>query len=121
MSAPAHTPHSDGPFAFVGRVTASLDRALPFLGPGLAALLGLVALGRAPVDVDEATTIDAVRGSFSSVVERAFEEDPARIGYLALLRPIVAWNNGELWVRLPSVLAGVNSFEVFEIMGGITG
>ena len=104
MSAPAHTPHSDGPLAFVGRVTTSLDRALPFLGPGLAVLLGLVALGRAPVDVDEATTIDAVRGSFSSVLERAFEEDPARIGYLALLRPIVAWNDDELWVRLPSVV-----------------
>ena len=104
MSAPAHTPHSDGPFAFVGRVTASLDQALPFLGPGLAAVLGLVALGRAPIDVDEATTIDAVRGSFSSVLARAFEEDPARIGYLALLRPIVAWNDGEVLVRVPSVV-----------------
>ena len=109
MSAPAHTSHSDGPFAFVGRLTTSLDRALPFVGPGIAALLGLVALGRPPVDVDEATTIDTVRGSFSFVLERAFEEDPARIGYLALLQPVVAWNDDELWVRLPSVAALVVS------------
>src|SRR4029450_10337582 len=45
--------------------------------------------------------------SFSDVVERALSDDPARAGYLALLQPVVAWNDGALWVRVPSVLAGV--------------
>lgn len=89
------------------RAAAVLDRALPYLGPGLALVLGLVALGHRSLDTDEASTVIAAHGSFSDVVERALSDDPARAGYMALLRPVVAWNDGELWVRLPSVLAAV--------------
>jgi len=80
---------------------------LPYLGPGLALVLGLAALGHRSLDTDEATTVVAARGSFSDVVERALSDDPARAGYMALLRPVVAWNDAELWVRLPSVIAAV--------------
>ena len=86
---------------------AALDRVLPYLGPGLALLLGIVALGRRSLDVDEATTVAAAHGTFSDVVERALSDDPARAGYLTLLRPVAAWNDAELWVRLPSVVAAV--------------
>jgi len=89
------------------RAAAALDRALPYLGPGLALALGLVALGHRSLDTDEAATVVAARGSFSDVLERALSDDPARTGYMALLRPVVAWNDSELWVRLPSVVAAV--------------
>jgi 4-amino-4-deoxy-L-arabinose transferase-like glycosyltransferase len=70
-------------------------------------VLGLVALGRRSLDVGEAAAVAAARGSFSDVVERALSDDPARAGYLAVLQPVVAWNDGEHWVRLPSVAAAV--------------
>ena len=89
------------------RAIAALDRALPYLGPGLALVLGLVALGRRSLDLDEATAVAAAHGTFSDVVGRALSDDPARAGYLALLRPVAAWNDAELWVRLPSVVAAV--------------
>ena len=89
------------------RAAAALDRVLPYLGPGLALVLGLAALGHRSLDTDEAATVVAARGSFSDVVERALTDDPARAGYMALLRPVVAWNDSELWVRLPSVVAAV--------------
>lgn len=89
------------------RAIAALDRALPYLGPGLALVLGLVALGRRSLGVDEATAVAAAHGTFTDVVERALADDPARAGYLALLRPVVAWNDAELWVRLPSMVAAV--------------
>lgn len=91
----------------VARASAVLDRALPYLGPGLALVLGLTALGHRSLDTDEAATVVAARGTFSDVLERALSDDPARAGYMALLRPVVAWNDGEVWVRLPSVLAAV--------------
>jgi len=89
------------------RAAAVLDRVLPYLGPGLALVLGLAALGRRSLDTDEAVTVIAARGSFSDVVERALSDDPARAGYMTLLRPVVAWNDTELWVRVPSVIAAV--------------
>jgi mannosyltransferase len=89
------------------RALAVLDRALPFLGPGLALLLGLVALGHRSLDIDEAAAVSAAQGSFADVVERALSDDPARAGYLALLQPVSAWNDAEIWVRLPSVIATV--------------
>jgi mannosyltransferase len=89
------------------RAAAVLDRVLPYLGPGLALVLGVAALGHRALDTDEAATVVAARGSFSDVVERALSDDPARAGYMVLLRPVVAWNDGELWVRLPSVIAAV--------------
>lgn len=108
MSAPAHTPSPAAALiALAERAVAGLDRVLPYLGPGIALLLGAVALGHRSLDTDEAATLEAARGSFSSVVERALDEDPAKAGYLALLRPVVAWNDGEQWVRLPSVAAAV--------------
>jgi len=88
-------------------VLAVADRVLPYLGPGLALVLGLLALGRRSLDVGEAAAVAAARGSFSDVVERALSDDPARAGYLALLQPVVAWNDGEHWVRLPSVVAAL--------------
>jgi mannosyltransferase len=90
-----------------GRLLAALDRALPFLGPSLAAVLGLVALGRRSLVVDEASLLAAAQGSFSDVVERAISDDPAKAGYLALLQPISSAGDSELWLRLPSVVAGV--------------
>jgi mannosyltransferase len=108
VSAPAHTPSSTAPHvALEARVLAFADRALPYLGPGLALVLGLVALGRRSLDVGEAAAVAAAQGSFSDVVERALSDDPARAGYLALLQPVVAWNDGEHWVRLPSVVAAL--------------
>lgn len=108
MSAPAHTPSpTPALIAFAERAVASLDRILPYLGPGIALLLGATALGHRSLDTDEAATLEAARGTFSSVVERALDEDPAKAGYLALLRPVVAWSDGEQWVRLPSVAAAV--------------
>lgn len=80
---------------------------LPYLGPGLALVAGLAALGHRSLDTDEAVTVVAARGSFSDVVEHALSNDPARAGYMALLHPVVRWNDGELWVRLPSVVAAV--------------
>jgi mannosyltransferase len=108
VSAPAHTsPSASEPFDVEARAIAVLDRALPYLGPGLALLLGLVALGRRSLDVDEAAAVAAAHGTFADVVERALSDDPARAGYVALLRPVAAWNDAELWVRLPSVAAAV--------------
>jgi mannosyltransferase len=108
VSAPAHTPTPAAPHvALETRVLAVTDRVLPYLGPGLALLLGIVALGRRSLDVAEAAAVAAAQGSFSDVVERALSDDPARAGYLALLQPVVAWNDGEHWVRLPSVVAAV--------------
>jgi mannosyltransferase len=88
-------------------VLALLDRVLPYLGPGLALVLGAVALGRRSLDAGEAVAVAAAQGSFSDVVERGLSDDPARAGYLALLQPVVAWNDAEHWVRLPSVAASV--------------
>lgn len=108
VSAPAHTPPSTGePIAVQGRPVAILDHALPYLGPATAALLGLVALGRRSLDVDESSVVVAARGSFSDVVERALSDDPARAGYLTLVQPLVDWNDAEHWLRLPSVVAAV--------------
>ena len=108
VSAPAHTPSPTGEsLAIARRAVRPLDRVLPYAGPGLAALLGLVALGHRSLDTDEAATVAGARGAFGDVVDTALSHDPARAGYLALLRPVVAWNDGEIWVRLPSVIAVV--------------
>lgn len=108
MSAPAHTPTpTDEPVAVAGRSVVVLDRALPFLGPGLAAVLGLVALERRSLTIDEGSVLAATQGSFSDVVERALSDDPAKAGYLALLQPVSSLGDSEVWLRLPSVVAGV--------------
>lgn len=108
MSAPAQTRSpASGPIAAPARAVAVLDRTLPYLGPAIALLLGTVAAGRRSLDVDEAAAVASARGSFSDVVERALDHDPARAGYMALLRPVVAWDDAEHWVRLPSVAAAV--------------
>jgi mannosyltransferase len=108
VSAPAHTRSpSDDSDAVAGRLLAALDRVLPFLGPALAAVLGLVALGRRALVVDETSLLAAVQGPFSDVVEHAISDDPAKAGYLALLQPVAAVGDSEVWLRLPSVIAGV--------------
>jgi mannosyltransferase len=84
-----------------------IDRALPYLGPALALVLGVVGLGRRSLDVDEAAAVAAAHGSFTDVVERAFSDDPARAGYIAVLQPVVRWNDAEEWIRFPSVVAAV--------------
>ena len=89
------------------RLLAVTDRALPYLGPALALIAGLIGLGRRSLDVDEAAIVAAAHGSFTDVLERAFSDDPARAGYLAVLQPLVARNDAEEWVRLPSVAASV--------------
>ena len=110
VSVPAHTADPAGRSDdLVRRLLAVTDRALPYLGPALALIVGLVELGRRSLDVDEAAIVAAAHGSFTDVVERAFSDDPARAGYLAVLRPLVAWNDAEEWVRLPSVVAAVIS------------
>ena len=107
VSAPAHTQTpSDESVAVAGRFVAVLDRALPLLGPALAAVLGLVALGRRALVVDEASLLAAAQGSLSDVIDRAISDDPARAGYLALLQPVASQGDSELWLRLPSVIAG---------------
>jgi mannosyltransferase len=108
VSAQAETPSPVGGLvAWVGRVLASGERVLPFLGPAIALALGAVALANRPLDTDEAGAVAAARGSFTDVVEGALSDDPARAGYLTLLRPVVAWNDSEYALRLPSVLAAV--------------
>ena len=62
VSAPAHTSSADGSFALGSRLAAVLERALPFAGPALALVLGAVALGRRPLDVDEASALAAAQG-----------------------------------------------------------
>jgi len=90
-----------------GRLLAALDRALPYVGPALAAVLGLAGLGRRALVVDEASLLSAAQASFSDVVEHAISNDPARAGYVAVLQPIASAGSSEVWLRLPSVLAGV--------------
>jgi mannosyltransferase len=108
VSAPAHTSTGVGESSAVaGRALAVLDRTLPFLGPGLAAALGVVALGRRSLTIDEGATLTAADGAFSDVMHRAFSNDPATAGYLALLQPIASRADAEVWLRLPSVLAAV--------------
>jgi mannosyltransferase len=89
------------------RLEAVLDRALPYLGPALAAVLGLVALGRRSLVVDETALVSAAQGPFSDVVEHALSDDPAKAGYLALLQPLLSVEDSEVWLRLPSVAASV--------------
>jgi len=118
VSAPAHTQTpSDESVAVAGRLVAVLDRALPFLGPALAAVLGLVVLGRRALVVDEASLLAGAQGSFSDVVDRAISDDPARAGYLALLQPVVAQGDSELWLRLPSVVAGIVAAAAVYLLG----
>lgn len=90
-----------------GRSIAVLERAVPYLGPALAAVLGLVALGRRSLSIDEAAIFAAAQGSFHDVVDRALSDDPAKAGYLALLQPVAAHADSEVWLRLPSVAAGI--------------
>ena len=118
MSAPAHTQTpSDESVAVAGRLVAVVDRTLPYLGPMLAGVLGLVALGRRALVVDEATLLTAAQGSFSEVVDRAISDDPARVGYLALLQPVARHGDSELWLRLPSVLAGIVAAVAVYLLG----
>ena len=118
MSAPAHTQTpSDESVAVAGRFVSVLDRALPFLGPALAGVLGFAALGRRALVVDEASLLAAVQGSFSDVVDRAISDDPARAGYLALLQPIASHGDSELWLRLPSVIAGMVAAAAVYVLG----
>ena len=107
VSAPAHTrTPSDESVAAAGRSVAVLDRALPFLGPALAAALGLVALGRRALVVDEASLLAAAQGSFSDVVGQAISDDPAgRATSRSCSR--ASLGDSELRLRLPSVIAGV--------------
>lgn len=107
MSVPAHAAGSTGRSDDLVRRLLLIDRALPYLGPALALVLGVVGLGRRSLDVDEAAVVAAAHGSFTDVVERAFTDDPARAGYVAVLQPVVGWNDAEEWVRLPSVVAAV--------------
>ncbi len=108
MSVPAHTADPTGRSDdLVGRLLAVTDRALPYLGPAVALVVGIVELGRRSLDVDEAAIVAAAQGSFTDVLERALSDDPARAGYLAVLQPLAAWNDAEEWVRLPSVVAAV--------------
>ena len=108
MSAPAHTStRADEVVAVAGRSLAVIDRALPFLGPALAALLGVVALERRSLTIDEGAVLVAAQGSFSDVVDHALSNDPAKAGYLALLQPIASRADSEIWLRLPSVIAAV--------------
>jgi mannosyltransferase len=108
VSAPAQTStRADEPVAVVARSLAVLDRALPFLGPGVAALLGVVAVERRSLTIDEGAVFAAARGSFSDVVDHALSHDPAKAGYLALMQPIASRADSEIWLRLPSVIAAV--------------
>jgi len=118
VSAPAHTQTpSDESVAVAGRFVSVLDRALPFLGPALAGVLGFAALGRRALVLDEASLLAAVQGSFSDVVDRAISDDPARAGYLALLQPIASHGDSELWLRLPSVIAGMVAAAAVYVLG----
>ena len=108
VSAPAHSPTpTDESVAVAGRSLAVLDRALPFLGPVVAGVLGVVALGRRSLTIDEGAILAATQGSFSDVVQRALSDEPAKAGYLALLQPVASLGDSEVWLRLPSAVAGV--------------
>ena len=72
-----------------------LDRVLPYLGPGIALVLGLAGLGHRALDLADAAAVAAATGPFTEVVERALSDDPARAGYV-LLQPVVAWSGRDL-------------------------
>jgi mannosyltransferase len=108
VSAPAHSPTTaDQSVALAGRSFAVLDRTLPFLGPALAAVLGAAALGRRSLTIDEGSTLAAAQGSLSQVLDHALSDDPAKTGFVALLQPVAARVDSELWLRMPSVVATV--------------
>ena len=118
VSAPAHTQTpSDESVAVAGRFVAVLDRALPFLGPTLAAVLGLVALGRRALVVDEASLLAAAQGSFSDVIDRAISDDPAGRATSRCSSPSSQAGDSELWLRLPSVLAGIVAAAAVYLLG----
>ncbi len=87
------------------RLAARAAGLLALAGPLLALGLGSFLLGRRPLTIDEADTVAAATGPFGDVVEWALDHDPARAGYLALLQPVVQLDDGERWVRAPSVVA----------------
>ena len=95
VSAPAHTPspptarsRSAARLVAVARARAAVPRARRSRSCSVRS--------RSAVARSTSTrprSLAAARGSFSDVVERALADDPARAGYLALLQPVVAWND----------------------------
>jgi len=103
-------------------LAARASGLLVLAGPLLALGLGALLLGRRPLTIDEAAAVAAADGPFGDVVERALEHDPAQAGYLALLQPIVRLDDGERWVRAPSVLAAaLASLLVFFVGKALAG
>jgi hypothetical protein len=106
----------------VQRLAARVVGLVALSGPLLALGLGAFLLGRRPLTIDEADTVAAATGSFGDVVEHALEHDPARAGHLALLQPVVAFDDGERWIRAPSVVAAaVASLLVFYVGRALAG
>lgn len=107
-----------GQGARVVRRFAARAAVLPALaGPLLALALGALLLGRRPLTTDEADAVAAATGPFGDVVERALDRDPARAGYLGLLQPVVSLDDGERWVRAPSVLAATLASLLLYVVG----
>jgi mannosyltransferase len=108
--------------SLANRLAARAAGLLALAGPLLALGLGALLLGRRPLTIDEADTVAAATGSFGDVVERALDHDPARAGYLALLQPVVQLDDGERWVRAPSVVAAaLASLLVFYVGRALAG
>lgn len=83
-------------------------RALALAGPialVTAGCLGILLLTRRSLSSDEAVAVERARAPFRDLVERAVDHDPGTLGYLALLHPLVEWNDSEWAVRAPSVVA----------------
>ena len=98
-------PTTPGDASAVRHLAVRASALAALAGPILALGLGSLLLGRRPLTIDEAVAVAAATGPFGDVVERALEHDPARAGYLALLQPIVGFDDGERWLRAPSVVA----------------
>lgn len=103
------------------RLIARAATLTALAGPLLALGLGALLLGRRPLTTDEADTVAAASGPFGDVLERALEHDPARAGYLALLQPVASLDDGERWVRAPSVLAAALASLLLYVVGKALG
>ena len=104
------------------RVAARASGLVVLIGPLLALGLGALLLGRRPLTVDEADAVAAATGRFGNVVEHTLEHDPARAGYVALLQPVVQLDDGERWLRAPSVVAaGVAALLVYFVGRALAG
>jgi len=84
----------------------------------IAAVLGLIALGRRSLWLDEAVDVDYTRLAWGDYFHIAFRREGSQALYLLLLKPWVALTSTEEWVvRLPSVVFAASAVGVLVALG----